>query len=855
MTVITKLALRWKVATLLAMVAVLAGGVWMLTRLQIELIPNIDFPLITVVSTYPQADSQTILNDVTVPVEGTFNGLGGLKTTQSISGPGYSLVIAEFEFGTDMKLTEQTVSQRLQAVSFPAGVEPPRAARVNLEEMPIIQLSISGPGNIADLQAAVMSKVVPALQAVPGVFRAEVPTSGVAGASITRTNGQPSLALSVYKTPDANTVKMSHGVMDRLSALKADLPPGTEVTTVYDQSVDVESSVQSLQREALLGALFAVAVIFVFLLSVRPTLVTSVSIPVSIMAALLLMGWKGLSLNILTMGGLAIAVGRVVDDSIVVMENIHRHIQLGEERAKAALTATGEVAGAIATSTLTTIAVFAPLAFIKGIIGAFFVPFALTVTFALLASLAVALTVVPVLGALLIKSGGAAQERDTRVQRIYSPILRWALAHKGYTILIAVVTLAVSLAILPMIPRSFISMGGAALLRANVTLPQGTTMDAMMASGGPVEQAEGYLGDLRAQGKVTTFQTTIGSSGDTMFGGSMGGSPNTANFIVSLAAAADAQAISDLLKRELAGPERTVTISPVEAGGPSSNQMELVLVGEDHAQVVATSQRIVEALQDVDGLVNVSSNAVADGSVPAEMQAFLPISRVNGQQAVTITGLITAVNTQKVNNLVQETVKEVGLPTGVQLQTGGVFQDMSDAFAQMGIAMLASVALIYLVMMLTLRSFVNPFVIILSLPLAAIGALGALFATQRTLGLPALIGMLMLIGLVVTNAIVLIVFVEQLRRQGLSVRDALIQGGRTRLRPILMTAFTTSFALFPLAIESGPAIIIGAELATVVIGGLMTSTFLTLVVIPVVYNLLRRERRVPVVAGGSDGGT
>ena len=856
MAYITQLSLRWRFGTILATLLIVAGGLWTLTRLPIELFPDIDFPLITVATAYPQADSTAVLQDVTIPMEDTFTGLEGLKTVQSISSPGFSMVIVEFEFGTDMAQMAENVSETLNGAAFPTGVLPPRVARINVDEFPVLQLSVSRPGDLDELQALVLSEVIPAIQDVPGVFSAEVPTAAADGRSITRTNGEPSLAISVLKEPDSNIIEVVHAVLERLEEAKTALPDDVEFTTIANQAVDIEGSIEGLQREATLGAFFAVVVIFVFLLSVRSTLVTGISIPVSILGGLILMGWWGMSLNILTLGGLAIAVGRVVDDSIVVLENIYRHIQMGEDRRHAALAATREVAGAITTSTLTTIAVFAPLAFIGGIIGAFFLPFALTVTFALLASLAVALTVVPTLGSIFMRPSDAAkatEDRETWLQRTYTPVLRWALAHKLHTILAALAIFIGSLGLLAGIPQTFLPSGDENLVSAEVTLPQGTALEEMLADGGPVELVEVVLNGLRNDGAVDNYQVTVGS-GDFQFGpgGGLGGSPNTATVFVQLTEEADPQYTAELLRRELSGDNRRVVVNTVQLGGPSSDALELVLTGEEYAETAAGALRVVEALQGVDGLVNVGSNAVVAGPGSPEQGGLAQIYQFNGRRAVTITGTITAANTQAVNRAVTSAIDAVGLPAGVEVQTGGVFADMQEAFSKMGIAMLVGVILVYLVMVVTLRSLLNPFVIILSLPLASIGALAALFLTGRALGVPSLIGILMLIGLVVTNAIVLIVFVEQLRSRGLGVYEALIQGGRTRLRPILMTAFTTSFALLPLAMVASGGVLVGAELATVVIGGLMASTFLTLVVIPVVYSLLRRERRAPRMAGGSE---
>ncbi len=840
LSLLTRLALRGRLITIVAMLSVVVGGAYTLTQLRVELFPDIDFPLVTVVTFYPQADPKTVLRDVSEPVEKAVTGLGDSETVRSISSANFSLVMAEFDFGTDMEAMEAAVSENLSRVTFPGGVQAPRVARVNPDEFPVLVLSVLSSREIAELYSIVTTQILPGLREVPGVFSAEVPQGSDIGLSITRTNGSPSLPISVVKLPNANTVEVVDAVMESLDASRAKLPSDIEFITIANQAPEIQSSIDTLTREVFLGGILAVVVIFAFLLSVRPTLVTSISIPVSILGGLIIMGWQGMSLNIVTLGALAVAVGRVVDDSIVVMENIYRHIQRGDDRVQAALTATKEVAPAITTSTLTTIAVFAPLGLVGGLIGAFFFPFALTVTFALLASLLAALTIVPVIGSLLIRKGTDTGSRDTLLQRAYAPILRWALAHKIYTILGAVALFFAGLGLLAFIPQSFLSTSGQNLLTIEMTVEQDKASGAVLEE---LDQVEGVLARLRSDGTVDAYQSTLGSSG--LFfgpGGGLGNGPNTVDILVLLEEDADAEETAGLLRRDLSNPGRSIVVSQAQGGGGESNQLELILHGEDRTALAVTAERIAERLQSLDGLINVKTdNLMSDGQGGTE--DITPITRINGEMAVTITGTITEQNTQAMNRVVSRLVDEVGLPQGVELDTGGVFADTEEAFSQMARAMIIGVVLVYLVMMVSQRSLVTPFVIIISLPLASIGALGALFITQHSLGLSALLGILMLIGLVVTNAVVLIAFVEQLRARGMSIYDALVEGGRVRLRPILMTAFTTSFALLPLAVivteSSG---IIGAELATVVIGGLMTSTFLTLVVIPVAYSLLRRQK-------------
>ena len=402
LTLPTRLALWARIPTLVLSAAVIAAGVYSLTQLQIEFLPDIDFPLVTATVPYPGTEAEQVLEEVTEPMEQALSGLGigGLEKVRSVSTPGFALLIGEYEFGSDMPEVEAALSRELGRLQLPPGAGPVEVVRANPDEFPVLQLSVLGPGDVGELDRLVAEQVLPRVAAVDGVLEVEVPRDFADGKAVTRTNGRPSVSLGIIKDPDANTVEVIHAVLDELEAAKGALPPEVEFITISNDAPQIEASIDTLTREVLLGAALAVFVIFAFLLSPRPTLVTSVSIPMSLLAGIIVMNWQGMSLNIITLGGLAIAAGRVVDDSIVVMENVYRHIQMGEDRRTATLNATREVVAPITVSTLTTIAVFAPLAFIGGVIGTFFRPFALTITYALLASLVVALTVAPVMGSL-----------------------------------------------------------------------------------------------------------------------------------------------------------------------------------------------------------------------------------------------------------------------------------------------------------------------------------------------------------------------------------------------------------------------------------------------------------------------
>ena len=738
--------------------------------------------------------------------------------------------------------------------------------------------------------------------------------------------------MSIIKDPDANTIDVTSAVLDTLESV-GDLPAGVEVVTVSDQGPAIRDQISTLEREAVLGLALAVSVVFIFFLTLRPnaiigvlttlrpTVVIGLSIPLSIFAGVLLMSWQGLALNFMTLGGLAISVGRVVDDSIVVLENVYRNIQGGKERWRAALDATVEVGPAITASTLTTIVVFLPLAFIQGLVGAFFFPFAITVSFALIASLVVALTAVPVLGAYLLRQGDLPEgvgesdempESETWLQRAYTPVLKWALGHKAITLVTALVVTLGSLSITAFIPVNLFEGGGERFANIDMSLAPGTPVNITLAE---LEKVEAEIAPYSE-----VYISTLGSP-SAAFGASVPGGFNQSNTFVSLKEDAPEDIIASW-RDALEGVEgRSINITEVSNGPPTAG-LEVSVTGNDYSDISSVTLQLMSSLETVEGVENVTSNVseardeivvnvdpgrAASIGLSAQQVAFqvnqffvgqnvtrvqtesgavdvnlsvdstgvsdiesvnglaiagplgvsslgeiaevevLPgpvtITRTDGLRSASITGSITSDDAQAVGIAIQEKIDGMDLPPGVEVTSGGVFTQIAEGFQTIFLAMAVGIVLVYLVMVASLGSLRNPFVIVTSLPLAIIGALFALLITGRSLGLPAMMGILMLIGIVVTNAIVLISFVEQLRRRrGLSVYDALIMGGRIRLRPILMTAITTSIALLPLAtfVEDGGGII-GAPLATVVIGGLISSTVLTLVVVPVVYTLMNES--------------
>ena len=603
---------------------------------------------------------------------------------------------------------------------------------------------------------------------------------------------------------------------------------------------------------------------------------------------------------------------------------MYRHIQQGEERFEAAINGTREVGAAIVSSTLTTVVVFIPLAFIQGLVGEFFTPFALSVSFALVASTFVALTAVPVLGAALLRPGDIPDSddedtlqlgRETWLQRFYAPILAWSLRHKFIGLFVAIAITAASASLLLQIPITFFPAGTPEYLTLDVELEQGTSVSRTFEH---VEQVELILDEFVTAGLLTLYQVNIGQSANEFNVGLGTGSLHLAGFTMRVAEDAPRD-IAEMVRQQLPEPDEGVSYFLTEiSGGPPTEDLEIRIVGPSYGEIVAVARELEARLSAIDELVNVDSNVTAArdevairidnaraaqyglttqavaqqvsqfivGRTVAEMDLDdvhldilirgqpgavddieklqnleiegptgtvklgaisriaiesgpVAVSRFDGERSATITGTITALDTQAVGVIVQDAIDTLELPPGVQVISGGIFEQVNEGFQDVFLAMGVGVILVYLVMVASLGSLRDPFIVVFSLPFAIVGAFIALFVTDRTLSLSAMMGFLLLVGIVVTNAIVLITFVAQLRERGLNVHDALVTGGRVRIRPILMTAFTTTFALLPLALSGDDSSgIIGAELATVVIGGLISSTFLTLIVVPIVYTLL-----------------
>ena len=746
--------------------------------------------------------------------------------------------------------------------------------------------------------------------------------------SISRVNGEPSLTVAVTKTADANTVDVSRKIRAAVPGVAELMGNGTTFNVVFDQAPFIEKSIESLATEGILGLGFAILIILIFLFSIRSTLVTAVSIPSSLLLTFIGMWASDFTLNLLTIGAVTISIGRVVDDSIVVVENIKRHLSLGEEKMHAIKTAVAEVATAVTASTVTTVAVFLPLAFVSGLSGELFRPFAVTVTIALLSSLLVSLTIVPVLSYWFLgkakapkkrdaKSAGASEEFDV-IQRGYRPVVSWTIRRPLTTVLIAVLTLGGTFALAPLMKTNFVGGSGQTTVTVRHSVPAGKSLDAKVEIAADAEK------DLLAIDGVETVQTSIGGTGLSALFGSAGGI--TYQITISDSPDADADAIQAEITRELATIPAEGEMSL--GSGPSafgSGTIDLTIKAPSEETLATVTAEVQKAMED-SGVADEVSNTLSDkqqyisvevnrakaaknflseagigqalsGIIDPRSVAQIVIDDVTmdmyvltanapetieelrsyklttplgktvklskvatvevtetaatrtterGVLSSTVSVTPASDNLSESTALVQSTLDSVTLPSGTTVTTGGVAQDQADSFLQLGLALLAAILIVYVVMVATFRSLRQPLLLLVSIPFAATGAIGLQIISGIPLGVSSLIGLLMLVGIVVTNAIVLIDLVNQYRERGSKVVEALLEGTTRRVRPVLMTALATIFALTPLATGvTGSGGFISQPLAIVVIGGLLSSTVLTLVVLPALYSLVEgaKERR------------
>jgi len=754
---------------------------------------------------------------------------------------------------------------------------------------------------------------------------AEVEQTEAEAQSISRTNGDDAITLMIMPSINANFIELSEQAMDVMDEAAVQMGSGTEFTVIFDQAEFIEEAIAGLANEGLWGLALAVLVIFVFLLSIRPTIITGITIPLSVLFAFVGMLATDTTINMMSLAGLMITIGRMVDDSIVVIENIMRHLRQappGESKAKTITRATGEVSAAVISSTIVTVLVFVPILLVEGLAGELFRPFALTVVLAMVGSTLVALTIVPVLAYWFMRNQRirgdqprVMENTDIRVTtnwlaRIYRPVIAWAIRSRATRWTTAIGALAIfggSIALVPALKVNLLGDTGMNMHIVTYTAPQGSTLERTS------ELARDIEAELDEVEAIETVQTDIG-------GGETSLSPGSGDAVFTLIT--DAAAEQPSVEAEIqATLDEFFADNPdhgefqMEAGGAmmGSDTVDVRLDALDEEDLGEASETLTAAFEDLDEVSRVESDFAAEQPsieiVPnedeiaqfgmtvadamgmivshtadfpveevtidgSELEVFIEssaavdtveeledldlfgiplteiaeINRVNIPPTVstldavrTVTISVTPASTDDVGattTALTETIEDVELPEGVQSELAGVAEEIDSTFQQLALAMVGAVLLIYVVLVWMLKSLVQPLVMLVSIPFAATGMIVALLITGTPLGATTLVGMLMLIGIVVTNSIVLMDLINQYRRRDATLDEAIMAGAQNRVRPIVMTAAATIGALIPPALGlASQSSFVSAPMAVAVIGGLVASTLITLVIVPVLYRM------------------
>jgi len=1026
-----------KFAIFLMVVLIILGGVYSSAKLKLELLPDVENPVISVQTTMSGATPQSTQEEISSKIDNQVRSLAYVNSVQTESIPNASIVTVEYDNGTDMDKAEEQLKKEIDKIKFKDGVGEPELTRNSMDAFPIVAYSFtSNNQKLKDVTKKLNQQLVPKLQTIDGVQNAQlngqtnrevslkfkqknldekgltandvenyiktatretplglfqfnksnksiivdgqfksvdalknlkiplsisgqavqndsdsdsdslmpsdntrstnssthmaqegqmpsVPLKDLADisvgderTSISKTNGKDAVNLQIMKSQDANTVQVAREVQKKVDEFVRN-ESGMKSIKTMDTAKPIEDSLYTMVEKAALGTIVAIIVILLFLRNIRTTAISIVSIPMSILIALIALKLSNVSLNILTLGALTVAIGRVIDDSIVVVENIFRRLSDPNEKLKGEnliISATREVFKPIMSSTLVTIVVFLPLVFVSGSVGEMFRPFALAITFSLLASLLVSITLVPSLGATFFKNGVKNKEQKEglgTVGRAYRSALNWSLNHKWIVLIVSIFILVGSVVIgARNLGTSYISTGDNKFLALTYTPKPGETQKSV------THHAEKVQNYLDKKDKVETVQYSIGGPTPQDPTGS------TNSMAIMIKYQSDTPNFDeepDKVLKHIETFKQPGEWKNQDLGtGAGNNSVEVTVKGPNTSAMKDTVNRVEKMMTDIKGITNVKSdlsqtydqyeikvdqNKAADNGISAAQLAMnlnenLPektISTVNekgksidvkvkqnkqtdwssqkikniklnkptggtiklseiaslkksytpskltqedGDYATTVTGKVTDKDVGGKSQQVMAKVKDLEKPSHIKINVGGATDDIDKAISQLAMAMIAAIIIVYLILVITFRGGLAPFTILFSLPFTVIGVVLALIITGETISVPSLIGMLMLIGIVVTNAIVLIDRVINNEKQDMTMKQALIEAGGTRIRPILMTAIATIGALVPLLFGQDSSILISKGMAATVIGGLISSTLLTLFVVPVIYEIL-----------------
>ncbi|MGB3201624.1 MAG: efflux RND transporter permease subunit [Nodosilinea sp.] len=884
---ISRLAIQHGGLTVCCWIVIGVAGLFAFSSLKYALFPDITFSVVLVNATAPIATALETEAELTVPLEEQLQAVDGLERLNSTTSAGQTLIRTGFSVNRELAGAAAAVEQAIAQATLPEAANY-EIIPLNLNEATAISYALTSDElTLAELAELAEAELLPTLQALPGVLRVDLRGTGTQTATesdgdsfraalqnpptLIRFNGAAALAVQVVKRGEANTLEVVERAETAIEQLRAEQPQ-VSITLAETQADYIRSATQAT-IDALIGAIvLAVLVIMGFLRSWRATLITALAIPLSLLGTAIVMAIYGFNLETITLLALAIVIGIIVDDAIVEIENIIRHMDEGASPRQAALLATDEIGLTVSASTLTIVAVFLPVALMGGTVGQFFKPFGLTVSAAVLTSLLVARTLTPVLAVYWLRARPAgpnspdplvsADQNDvvTRVpeavpvswlERGYSQTLAWALHRRWIVVGLAIASLIAGIAIIPLIPQGFIPQldRGEFLLNYTTVLPQRPDLGQLQGQPGPlpgVPTLSQAAGDVRLQllprtlERADDLETTVMTLPEvesvlTTVGGR--GRPNEGSLYVKLrddrdrdTAAVQAHLRQDLPVQE--GVETSVEdIQFVDTGG--EKPLQIALLGDDVTALQTAAAEIQAQVEALPGFADVrvsgEQNTAAD---------IVEINRQNGERIAIISANLS--DGKALGDATEQVVAiaESVVPAGVRIDLGGDSARAGEVLGSFGRILVLAVICMMVVLLVPFGRLLEPAVVGLSLPLSIVGAMLALWITRSDFGIVSLLGLLFLLGLLDKNAILLMDYVNQLRRAGLKRHDAIMKTGLVRLRPILMTTASTVLGMVPIAVGLGAGAELRQPMAVAIIGGLLTSTLLSLVVVPVLYTLL-----------------
>lgn len=1009
------------VTILMLFIGLILIGLISFQNLGLDLLPDLSFPMSAIIVSYSGVAPQEIENMITIPLEEAVATIRGVKNINSYSREGSSVVLMEFNWGTDMDVSALNIREKIDQVKgfLPDDASDPIVIKFDPSLMPILVLGMdSEEKDLQKLQEYAEDIIKPRLERLEEVASVSINggldreilvsidngklrsnqlsfsqvTAALAGEnvnlpagtlkegtinflirtlgrfesiqdieeiliynirgnkiylgdiakvedtfkernSITYVNGKPGIMMSLQKESGKNTVTVAKRIFKELETIQKLLPDDISITPVFDSSDFIKKTISQVGWVALYGAVLAILVLLFFLGNLSSTLIISFAIPISLIFTFTLLYFSNLTLNMMTLGGLALGIGMMVDNSIVVLENIFRYRELGTDIKKSACLGASEVGTAISASTFTTIAVFLPIVYVQGIASELFRPMGYTITFSLLTSLLVALTLVPMLSSKILRfkvkdnSQSVSKENSVKnslkqggrifnfMREEYGRLITWSLRHRGIVFVLAVIIFVGSIMLVPFVGTEFIPSSDQGQFNINITLPTGTNLETTREVVREVEKIVSEIPEIRSM--LTTAGEGSGGMGFSTEGG------NSGTIMVNLVEQNKrernvGQIINELRQKIGTYPDAQIKFSEQGFSFSSGSDLEVKISGDSLDELENIANRILILLAEVEGVYDLKSSVedvrpelhvnidrekanlyglntaqiastVHDAllgrvasiyqekgkqiairirleeedrnsieeveniliSSSAGLQIPLKeiaevtvdsgpkgIDRKNQQRVVNVSANISDRFLGKVIQDAQQQLDKLVLSEDYRYEFVGENREMQESFMELALALVLSILLVYMIIAAQFESLLMPLAVMFSVPFSLIGVILALLLTDKSLNVLSFIGIIMLVGIVVNNSIVLIDYINKLRQRGMERKEAIILGGKTRLRPILMTMFTTVLALVPMALGVGEGSELRAPMAITIIGGLTSSTFLSLIIVPIFYTFL-----------------